>query len=826
MAIKGTIVQEGDITNTPTLENQQGPISGEIVTQEDVINSFKADLPEVPLKIRFLVEGAPNERSRIATLKKFYPDVQSLADRNYLLRDKKGKTFIFDDREKKNFADFIDASKEITEAVAATGGAIFGSAAGPAGTVLGAGAGGAAGNEVFERVAQLFGTEILRTNSEFLADVGTDFAYNSVGQLVMPLLFKGGQKLLLGGKTEVAKKLPSGQIKTKVVPGDVLARQRIEAFTNAGASPSLGQVSQNRGVQTFELILGNIPGSSGKVAKFAQKAQDDIGKNVAKQVQANLGKNYAKTLKSIEKGTYLNKLIDDNIVGKTVQAGLDTGRRVTIKNAKQLFLPSNANEAANLGFIQRFKSNAGYLFGKVDQFIPKKAKFTLNNTSKYLADEFGSIPGLTKAESAKISQLVDDNFMIGINKELGQLIKKYRGAIPYQAFKSIKSKVGNKLSNLRPLETIDRAAVKRLYGSLSDDFVENVTKINPSKDALKAAQRAANYYAAGLDRIDDFLIPIINKTNPDKVAKSLIGGLKDGASEILRIKRSLKPDQFKVFISSVIDKMGRSQASRGVDTGLTSSLGNFSTESFLTNYMKLADPVKRLVFDSLEPGLKKAVDSIVDASSLIRESGKTFLNPSGTADRLVGQGLLLGGVIGAPFNPAFLAMYPLAFLGSKGLASSIFLNPSFAKWAAQAVKIAGNKGTSGVIEHLGRIGTTTAAPFEPEFNQAILEFLQGTQEVAENIDIEKEEGEVSLAKAPVKKSEDYDIKISNLEVPRVNMFEPQQVATSRVQPAATSVAMNRPLPQGGISDLARAQDFSALFPQDALGALIARGGRG
>ena len=56
------------------------------------------------------------------------------------------------------------------------------------------------------------------------------------------------------------------------------AGQRLKNFVDAGVSPSLGQVTQNQGIQTVEMVLANIPGGSGVYAKFAQTAQDDLGK--------------------------------------------------------------------------------------------------------------------------------------------------------------------------------------------------------------------------------------------------------------------------------------------------------------------------------------------------------------------------------------------------------------------------------------------------------------------------------------------------------------------------------------------------------------------
>ena len=43
---------------------------------EEYIPNQNTVLKEIPNKIRFLVEGSPNLESKIATLKKFYPQVE------------------------------------------------------------------------------------------------------------------------------------------------------------------------------------------------------------------------------------------------------------------------------------------------------------------------------------------------------------------------------------------------------------------------------------------------------------------------------------------------------------------------------------------------------------------------------------------------------------------------------------------------------------------------------------------------------------------------------------------------------------------------------
>ena len=142
-------------------------------------------LEEVPNKVRFLVEAAPNMASKVATLQKFYVDVKPLEGNNFIVTDKDGNRFQLDNKNKTNLADAIDLGKEASELVGSIIGASKGAVTGSvvpvvgttAGAVVGSGVGMAAGAELFERVGQLYGAEILRTNKEWAAQRGTDFAF-------------------------------------------------------------------------------------------------------------------------------------------------------------------------------------------------------------------------------------------------------------------------------------------------------------------------------------------------------------------------------------------------------------------------------------------------------------------------------------------------------------------------------------------------------------------------------------------------------------------------------------------------------------------------
>ena len=628
------------------------------------------NLKEIPNKIRFLVEGAPNQESKVATLQKFYDKVElhPTQNGNFIVTDETGEQFIVDNKNKTNFGDLIDMGKELSQVVGSMGGAVAGSAVGPGGTILGSGAGMAFGSEVFERVAQKYGAEILRTNKEHAAERMTDFAFGSVGQAVAPLILKGFKGSLVGfGKAAVK------------------SRERLKAFIDAGVSPTLGQVSQKRGIQTVEMVLGNFPGSSGRIASHALKAQDDLGKIAFNSASKLINK----TLPASEVE-----------VGKAITQGIKNG--------------VNASD----GFIGRFQSRVGQLFEEASQLIPKNTLVSLESTLTKLKDLVSPIKGAEATSLILKNQFLDDIF-----KGLQTDLKKNGGKLSWEAVKALRSKIGNKLSSFDLIPDVDKAQLKLIYGALSEDL--KLTAKGISKQAYNKILRADKYYSKGLKRIEDYLQPITKVGDPDRIVSILLNSAKEGASRINAIKKSLNPDQYKIFLSSVIDRLGRIQPAQAIGGDILEGSGKFSSETFLTNWSRLSDKAKEALFTGKgwSKEMIKDFDNIVKISSIIRQSGKTFKNPSGTADRVVGQGIVLGGGATAfTGNPAFLVGV-LGAIGGANISSRLFTNPSFIKWLAQGTKIASTKGMDGFLTHLGKLGTVMGNA-DSETRQFIYEYLQ------------------------------------------------------------------------------------------------------
>jgi len=655
----------------------------------------REELKEIPNKIRFLVEGSPNLESKIATLRKFYPNVEvdTQQNNNFIVTDENGNKLQLDNKKRLTTGDLIDVSKEITEIAGAIGGATAGAVGGTAlapgvgtvaGAIGGAGAGTAVGAEIFERVAQQFGSEILRTNKEHAAQRMTDFAFGSVGQAVAPVIGKAIKGAVTGfGKTGKA------------------TSERLKNYIDAGVTPSLGQVTQSRGIQTVEMILGNIPGGSGRISSVAQKAQDQLGEKAIQLASKTINKPLP---------------ADEVAVGRVINQGIKNG--------------INASD----GFVGRFQAKSGTLYGELDKYLQPKSAIKLDQTVAKLKDLVSPVKGAEKTSIVFKNQFLDD-----VLKGLESDLAKGNGALPYQAVKSVKGKIGNKLGSFDLVNPVDKAQLKTIYGTLSEDIK---LALKGNTKGLNALSRANNYYNSGLKRIDNYLEPIAKTADPDRIASLLINSGKEGATRLNAIKKSLNTDQYNVFLSNVIERMGRLQPGQALSGDAVEATGKFSSETFLTNYNKLSTQAKDAFFGGVTKkgvkytggkgwtkGMKKDFDDILQISNFIRQSGKTFRNPSGTADRLIGQGIIFGGAAGSFIsNPAFaLIGLPLVIGGSK-VAASLMTNPAFIKWLSQGIKISGNKGVDGALQHLGRLGVIMGNA-DSETRQFIYEYLQMLQGV-------------------------------------------------------------------------------------------------
>ena len=778
------------------------------VTEKDINpETGYYNLPEVSSKIRFAVSAAPNFESKVKTLQKFFPkvDQDEFDPTNFIVTDANGTKYILDDKSKTNVGDVIDEGKAITQMVTSTAGAVAGSVAGPVGTIAGSGGGLALGSEIYERIGQIAGTEIDRSPEEYATTRATEFAFGSVAQAATPLLLRGvksvfkgktdseayaklGEKLGISSKEAEKVYKSYGSLEEKISKDIQLTMaDRLKLFKKYDTPATLGQATENTLIDTLETTFSNVPFASQIMRNTAEKAQDQLGQVFTKNVISSLG---------------VPRLATRAEAADVIKRGL-TGKGGKVDIGDLEFGITNA-----VGSIQRFRNINNINYGAVKELLAKtpaaNKKITLTKTLNFLAEKATAPGGLEKTFASindpkivkMFNSLVDDAGA-KFNKK-GMLTKE--GVVSYEGIDAIRKTVGTKLSDPTLYEELPRSVYKKLYASIQDDIRTSLGKIQGASGTkiLQAVDKANNYYNTKIKVIDKFIEPIAKKADIDNIVSQLITKSKAGDTTLKNLMTELGKERSAVLISSIMNKLGQVPS-----TGQLGALGKtntFNTGQFIKNYDELSDAAKKTLFanpmfkgknyGTLNQSLKdvQALATYIERQNPFKDLGQTATKGA------AGTGLLIGGGAAATIgtgDPLFLLGIPIFGYGG-AFTLKLMSNPGFMNWISQGVKIAGNKGFDGVLEHIGKLGAIAGMSDEDtaELTNQYLELIKKTSEAS------TDENKQQAAQQDLQNQ--------------------QQLKT-----AAAAKPVSAPVTPVN-TQVTDPMQFASLFPQDALGQAIAQ----
>lgn len=523
--------------------------------------------------------------------------------------------------------------------------------------------------------------------------------------------------LVPGAATAVVPKAASGIVPAaasaavrRVARGSdpSVIQQTLETFQNAGVQPSVGQATGNRFLQAAETMLGSVPGSAGRIDKFAQgqAAQfgdriDDIASALAPAGQvvdpetAGLaiqrgitGPGGFKELSRAESNALYQEL--DNLIPQ------DT--RVDVSNARTALADLNSM-IEGAPSVSRFFQNArlqGIERGLVSDTQGIDAILTqpgmrekvdayrdfLQAQADAAAQRNTQRQGLnmTNLEPVPSAADIDAN----VQATLGNMVDD---KLPYEALKKLRTLVGKEIDNSSLVSDVPRGKWRDLYGALSRDMEAAVQGTgNPkASQAFEAANKHHADYIQRLERIET----VLNRNGGEDIYNAATRGLKEGATMLREVMRSLPVEDQKMVSSAFIRRMGRAVGSQQDDQA---SL--FSMNTFLTNYANMSPQAKQVLFKGYGPEFAENMETIAKATSKIREGSQVFANPSGTAR----QGALIGQVAGTLSSAGAAAatgnagMALIALLGSAGTAvtangaARLLTKPNYVNWLARTTE--------------------------------------------------------------------------------------------------------------------------------------------
>lgn len=501
---------------------------------------------------------------------------------------------------------------------------------------------------------------------------------------------------VLGAAVPSGRALASAGVRG-VFRGGEAGRKAVENsiadFAAAGTTPTVGQATGSTARQAIEAALAKAPGSSGVIADKAAQQASEIKRGVE---------------------TLASRL---SPASEPAQAGLAIERGITGQG----------------GFVDRFKDNSKRLYDELDKYLPQGTRVPATNTQAAASELVEPIPGapalsrfFINSKVSGIKNALDEDTagpMAALNRDdilseaqrrqfvaadqnaaidrqnslrasLGMkpkpnvdpsndvaslLDSAQDGRLPYEALKKLRTMVGEEISNPSLASDVKTSAWRKLYSGISADMEAAANQAGP--EAQQAWSRANNYFKAGQGRIEA-LDRIVEKAGgPEAVFNAATSGTKDGAFTIRSVMQSLQPDQQKVLSAAVLRRLG------AATPGTATEQGEFSINSFLTNYNKLSPQAKSVLFNRYGPGFREDLDSVSRVAGNYRGAARVGANPSGSASGLAHQAALFGLVSSALSQNWGAAAAIAGSAASTNALARAMTSPVFVKWLAKSSNI-------------------------------------------------------------------------------------------------------------------------------------------
>ena len=443
----------------------------------------------------------------------------------------------------------------------------------------------------------------------------------------------------LGGALTVSAGPATGtELLRRFVRGGEAGRRamgdRIQAFDDAGTSPSLGQASGSRAIQATESGLAKVPGSAGVMARAAEREAGEMGRRVD-----DLAQGVAPNASAAKAGARIEKGIGS--------------------------------------FVDRFKSEQNFLYEKLDRHIAKDRPVDMTNAANALSALNADIPG-----APALSKFFKNSTIQAIEGAMKSDTQDFTARLPYEALKKLRTLVGAEIENTTLTSSVPRSKWKTLYAAISEDLGLAASEAGP--DAQRAFDRANRFTRAGHDRIDTFLERVAGKDTVEKIFQAAANPseIREGASTINAVMRSIPADDRKMVTAAVLRRMGVANPGAQDEAGAV-----FSAQTFLTNWNKLSPEARLTLFGGTHsPNLLRDLNQVARAASTIREGSRVFANPSGTTQAAanIGGGLAVG--LSAFHGDVATAGLLLGGMAGANVTARMLTNPRVVRWFADATQ--------------------------------------------------------------------------------------------------------------------------------------------
>jgi hypothetical protein len=182
-------------------------------------------------------------------------------------------------------------------------------------------------------------------------------------------------------------------------------------------------------------------------------------------------------------------------------------------------LQSDANT-----WLGNFKTGTQQLWADFDSKVPSTTPTPVTNYQQTLNDVLGNFRGAP--ETGKVVQpgtLKSLSDALGVDLQGGN-------SLPWEAVKSLRTAIGEKLENPSTVADTSQAALRRLYGALSQDMQAGAASVSP--EALSSFHRANAATAAGHDLLEGYLNPVLKAASPEDATQYAMAQARRGGDRL------------------------------------------------------------------------------------------------------------------------------------------------------------------------------------------------------------------------------------------------------------------------------------------------------
>lgn len=429
-------------------------------------------------------------------------------------------------------------------------------------------------------------------------------------------------------------------------------QQNIDTFKDAGTTPTAGQAAGGAS-NAIEQYLGRAPGGIHVVSRKGEALAREVGGRTSQISQG------------------VSPVTERSEAGRAIQSGIE-------------------------GFVGRFKNQWRGINSKLDQHFSPQDGVDMTNTQSSLAKLTAKIRGAEKTSEKLINPKLAE-----LHGSLVDDISSSQGKLPYEAVRDLRTMVGERIASSGLTDDVSKGEWKNIYGALSSDL--KAAAAQKGGNALNTFNRSNQFYSSGMQRIEGQLENISKKVSPEEAYRAAVSGAKEGGTRLWALRRSLKPGEWNQVVSTVVDRLGLAVPSKQDATGEM-----FSTETFLSNWNNISKQAKGALFGE-GTQLRRDLDKVAQAASVIRESGKIYANPSGTglASGTIGAG---GVAIGSALAGSFgITASIIGAMTVNNMTARLMTNPKFVHWLAQSTTLKPEK----AAEHIKRLAVISQTIEDP-----------------------------------------------------------------------------------------------------------------